>query len=211
MKQFPQTVKGTIWAVYNIMENSGELLRLLDKKELYLAYLQSVTSESRKREWLAVRVLLKNILQEEKEILYYANGKPYLADYSYHISISHTKGYAAVALNKVHPVGIDIEYFSSRASKSYSRFMNNEEYLQVSPENMETQLLLHWSAKESLFKILGESHVDFKSCLHISPFQLILGNLSSFSAHETKTETNHAYTIHYLANETYVLTLAEEI
>ncbi|MDR1122370.1 MAG: 4'-phosphopantetheinyl transferase superfamily protein [Dysgonamonadaceae bacterium] len=211
MKQFPPTVKGTIWAVYSIMESSEALLHLLDKKELYHAYLQSVTSESRKREWLAVRVLLKNMLQEEKEILYHTNGKPYLADYSYHISISHTKGYAAIALNKVHPVGIDIEYLSSRAGKSYSRFMSSEEYLQVSPENMETQLLLHWSAKESLFKILGEAHVDFKSCLHISPFQLVLGNLSSFPAHETKTEANHAYTVHYLANEAYVLTLAEEI
>ncbi len=99
-----------IWAVREIHESLGNLFELLQKKELYLPYLSQITSENRKREWLTVRVLLKEMLGEEKEILYTSTGKPYLSDNSYQISISHTKGLVAIALHSKMKVGIDIEH-----------------------------------------------------------------------------------------------------
>jgi phosphopantetheinyl transferase len=207
---FHTTGNGTIWAISAIGKSSEELMDLLDKKDMYLPYIRSVSLESRKREWLSARVLFKKIFQEEKEILYLPNGKPYFADRSFHISISHTKGYVAVALNEKHPVGIDIEYISPRINKIRDRFMNEEENRHLSADNEEIQLLLHWSAKESLFKILGIEDVDFKSCLHISPFCLVMHECSSFSARETRTAQRQEYTVRYLANEAYVVTVAEE-
>ena len=97
-----------IWAVREICEPVDDLLNLLQKKELYLPYLSQITSESRKKEWLTVRVLLKEMLGEEKEILYTSTGRPYLSDNSYQISISHTKSFVAVALHPEMKIGIDI-------------------------------------------------------------------------------------------------------
>ena len=200
------TSSETIWAVKPIEQSSEHLLELLDRKDLYTPMLQQISTESRKQEWLSVRVLLKELLQEEKEIAYTDAGKPYLADHSYHISISHTQGFVAVALNKQYPVGIDIEYISPRVRKIRTRFMSNEEEQNICVEEEETHLLLHWSAKESLFKALGESDVDFRQCLHILPFLPERNKLSSFSAYETRTELRHRFLVNYVADDSYVLT-----
>lgn len=45
--------------------------------------LNRFVSERRKMEWLSVRVLLYAMLQEDKEIGYSPEGKPYLTDHSF--------------------------------------------------------------------------------------------------------------------------------
>ena len=87
------------WGIWKASESLEELLALLPHKEKYEEGIGKFTAVSRKLEWLAVRVLLYTMLGEEKEIHYYSNGGPYLADGSFSISISHTKGYVAVLLS----------------------------------------------------------------------------------------------------------------
>ena len=90
--------------------------------------LENLQPFTRKLEWLAVRVLLYTMLGEEKEIHYYSNGGPYLADGSFSISISHTKGYVAVLLSEPGKrVGIDIECYSERVRKVAHKFMREDE------------------------------------------------------------------------------------
>ena len=201
------TPESIIWAVREIREPVDDLLNLLQKKELYLPYLSQISSESRKREWLTVRVLLKEMLGEEKEILYTSTGKPYLSDNSYQISISHTKGFVAVALHPEMKVGIDIEHISPRIHKIRSRFMNEKEEANLDKEHEEVHLLLHWSAKESMFKILDEQDIDFKKCLHVNPFNPVLNELSSFSAYKIKPEKRQDFSGYYLVTDNYVLTI----
>lgn len=88
------------WGIWKASESLEELLALLPHKEKYEEGIGKFTAVSRKLEWLAVRVLLYTMLGEEKEIHYYSNGGPYLADGSFSISISHTKGYVAVLLSE---------------------------------------------------------------------------------------------------------------
>ncbi len=195
-----------IWGIRKIEKSSEEMLNLLDKKEFYLSHIQKITSEDRKKEWLTVRILLKELLGEEKEILHTETGRPYLTDVSFQISISHTKGYVAVALSRKNNVGIDIEYISPRIKRISSRFMSKEEITTIHPENKIIHLLLHWSAKESMFKALNEQNVDFRGCLHIQPFVPQMNEMSSFDAFETKTEKQNRFLIHYVATEDYVLT-----
>ena len=207
MFQLQTTPESIIWAVREIRETVDDLLGSLQKKELYFPYLSQITSENRKKEWLTVRVLLKEMLGKEKEILYTSTGKPYLPDNSYQISISHTKGFVAIALHPEMKIGIDIEHISPRIQKIRSRFMNKKEEANLNKEHEEIHLLLHWSAKESMFKILDEQDVDFKTYLYVNPFKPVLNNLSCFSAYETKTEAQHVFTGYYLANFHYVLTI----
>jgi phosphopantetheinyl transferase len=162
--------------------------------------------EHRRCEWLSVRVLLKQLLGEEKEIRYDSSGKPYLADHFYYISISHTKGYIALILDRENEVAIDIEYISDRVNKIRARFMSEKEENNLSLQNPQIHLLLHWSAKESLFKILNENNVEFKTQLQIHPFEPKINEWDSFTASETRTGKQHVFTVKYFVHPDYVIT-----
>ena len=192
-------------AVVPLQEDSESLLSRLSFKERYLPVIERMT-EKRKQEWLSIRVLLKELLGEEKEILYNSFGKPYLSDNSFHISISHTKGYAALIINKENEVAIDIEKIAPRVENIRKRFVNEEEEKALSQSNEIIHLLLYWSAKESLFKRLGVENVDFKMHLHIQPFEPILEEWSDFEAYETRTKYQNCFKIKYFVHEDYVLT-----
>jgi len=192
-------------AIVPIQEDSEELLSRLSLKDHYLPLIEKM-SESRKREWLTIRVLLKEMLGEEKVILYNSIGKPYLSDNSFHISISHTKGYAALIINREHEVAIDIEKISAKVETTRKKFVNEEEEKYLSKQNEKIHLLLYWSAKESLYKLLGIDKLDFKNNLHIQAFEPVIGEWSDFEAYETKTKFQNCYKIKYFVHEDYVLT-----
>ena len=191
--------------VVPLQEDSESLLSRLSFKDKYLPTIERMT-ENRKREWLTIRVLLKELLGTEKEILYNSLGKPYLSDNSFHISISHTKGYAALILNKENEVAIDIEKITSKVENIRKRFVNEEEEKALSQTNERIHLLLYWSAKESLFKRLCVENVDFKMHLHIQAFEPVLGEWGDFEAYETRTKYQHCFRIKYFVHEDYVLT-----
>jgi len=195
-------------AVFPLQEDSESLLSRLSFKDKYLPIIEKMT-ENRKREWLAIRVLLKEMLGEEKEILYNSIGKPYLSDNSFHISISHTKGYAALIINKENEVAIDIEKISSKVENVRKRFVSEEEEESLSQSNERIHLLLFWSAKETLFKRLGVESVDFKTHLHIQPFEPVLTEWCEFDAYETRTSEQNYFKIKYFVHEDYVLTYIE--
>lgn len=188
-----------------LQEDSASLLARLSLTEKYLPVLERMT-ENRKREWLTIRILLKELLGEEKEIHYNPLGKPYLPDNSFNISISHTKGYAALILNKEKEVAVDIEQITSRVEKVHLRFVNEEEEKFLSQTKLRIHLLLHWSAKESLFKLLNKENVNFKTQLHVRPFEPVFGKWANFTAFETRTEKQDVFTIHYFVHEDYVVT-----
>ncbi|MDO4165404.1 MAG: 4'-phosphopantetheinyl transferase superfamily protein [Bacteroides sp.] len=165
-------------------------------------------SPRRWQEWLSVRMLLSVMTDEPKEIRYLPSGKPYLADDSRFISISHTDGYAAVILGQT-PVGIDIEHFGLRVHKVADRFMNADFPLDAHVGDEATWLLLlNWSAKEVMYKCMDEEEVDFVEHLHIRPFSLQEAGI--IEAYETKTSRRKHFLIHYQTHPDFVLTWWEE-
>lgn len=73
-----------------------------------------------------------------------------------HISISHTKGYAALILSDAEEVGIDIEYLSDRVERIAPRFIRYDEHAETT-----LQKLLLWSAKETVYKLFSEDALGF--------------------------------------------------
>ena len=136
------------WAVWKLEETLEELLSLLPDSRKYRQEVEKFSSAHRRLEWCAVRVLLYTILGVEKEIRYQDSGKPYLADKSFSLSISHTKGYVAVILGDINKeVGIDIEQYGERVRKVAHKFVRDDE-LPGAYEGTDTWgMLLHWSAK----------------------------------------------------------------
>lgn len=157
----------TIVGIWRISETVEELIAMLVNKE-WLEQIVSIKSDVKKQEKLAVRVLLKELIGEEKKIEYNSFGKPFLNDKSYYISISHTKGYAAIIVSKKNAVGVDIEQISNKVKRVKSRFISDEEY--ISPSDQLTHLLLHWSAKETIYKMLDMPGIELKTAVSIAKF-----------------------------------------
>lgn len=189
--------------VWKIDESWEELLSLLSFPEAYLPSLACMRAERRKQEWLAARVLLRELLGEEYRVSYRPDGAPYLEESKLHISISHTKSYAAVAVNEFVPTGIDIEYSARRILKVRKRFMNPEEEAMLYPGREAEHLLVCWCAKETLFKLIGCPDVDFRRHLHLSPFPF--GGSGSLVATETRTPRAASYLLHYLSNKYFAM------
>ena len=193
------------WAVWKMEESLEVLLALLpDARRVFCEQeLNRFVSERRKMEWLSVRVLLYAMLQEDKEIGYSPEGKPYLTDHSFFISISHTKGYVAVMLASFTPAGIDIEQYGQRVKRVYDRFIRSDERVEPYQGDETWSMLLHWSAKETIFKSMENADADLrKLCLsHFIP-----QSEGVFQVREYATERQQLFTVGYRICPDFVLT-----
>jgi 4'-phosphopantetheinyl transferase len=126
---------------------------------------ESFTNETIRYRWLASRFALQQVSQQiPLNLIKNPSGKPILLESECHISLSHCDGYVA-AIHAEVPVGIDVERVSPRVQKIKNYFMRDEEIDLLGEENGE--LLLAWSAKESIFKWYGRQKLGFKSQLCI--------------------------------------------
>lgn len=193
------------WAVWKMNESLDELLSLLPdaRRKACEANLVRFTSAHRKIEWLSVRVLLYTMLLEDKEIGYSPEGKPHLTDHSYFISISHTKGYVAVILSSGRAVGIDIEKYGTRVHRVVDRFIRPDEQIEPYQEDTSWSMLLHWSAKETIFKRMENADADLRK-LRLIPF--IPQSEGTFSVQEHVTEQRQHFTVGYRICPDFVLT-----
>lgn len=192
------------WGIWKMDESIEALLALLPDSATYEQGMQRFAVTHRRLEWLSVRVLLYHLLGESKEIGYEPCGKPYLTDHSYLISISHTKGYVAVILSAQGEVGIDIEQYGQRIHKVAHKFMREDEKAPHYNGDDTWGLLLHWSAKEVMFKCMNSADVDFREHLRIFPF--VAQQQGHFEAHECRTEHQRTFSIHYQLHPDFVLT-----
>lgn len=195
-----------VFAIWKIEESQKELVSMLNPNEAINAIL-SIKSEKRVLEKLITLHLLHLLTGADQQILYNPSGRPYLVDEKWHISISHTKGYVAVIVDQLNHVGIDIEQISNKIKNVRSRIVSDREY--INDENELVHLLLHWSAKETMFKMIGEEGIDFLSHLHIMPFSP--QKEGSMVAKEYKTYKRKSFTIHYQVEKDFVLTYAIDL
>ncbi|MDH6354629.1 4'-phosphopantetheinyl transferase [Dysgonomonas sp. PH5-45] len=197
-----QEVGKYILGVWKVEESAGELLSILGDDFTEKSTLWPGLSAQRVLERLAVRSLLKQLLGKNVEIQYTPSGKPYLPDNEKmpNISISHTKGYVAVLLSGTKG-GIDIEQITNKVIRIESKFISEEE--SIIPENKLTHLLLHWSAKETMYKSVGEGGIDLKKHLLIHPFSP--QEKGSFIG-EYRKHTPQFFEIKYTVTPNYVLT-----
>lgn len=190
--------------VWKIEESVEEALARLSDKAAYAEFLARFTAEGRKREYLATRLLLRELLGEEASIAYRPSGAPFLPKHPLlYISISHTKGYAAVSLDN-RPTGIDIEYRSDRVRKIRDRFLSAEEETHINPAHETAHLLIHWCAKETLFKLIDQEEVDFRIHLRVLPFPY--STEGKLTVREYRTPARREYTLAYHVTPEYVLT-----
>lgn len=129
-------------------------------------------NDGRKLEFLTIRALMyemlrvngasKGLLSHAGDFTHNGQGKPLFR--GYHVSISHTKGYAALILSKKSEVAVDIEFMSDRVERIASKFLRKDERA----DSLDSKLV-HWCAKETVFKLFSEENLLFEE-MRVKPF-----------------------------------------
>jgi len=163
-------------------------LRLLEMPYKYPA---------RQKEFLCVRALLLTMTGDPTLRIEHAeSGRPIVKGWQ--VSISHTKGYAALMLSKEKAVGVDIEYRSDRVAKIASHYIRPDEMADTTE-----QMLVLWCAKETLYKLHSDDNLAYFDMRTVAPPD---GN-------ELKLENmkrSKQVTVHVIPAPDYILTWAIE-
>lgn len=158
-------------------------------------------------ELLTVRILVKQVFGDNSRLSYTSDGAPYIDGFSGHISVSHTKSCVALAVHPTEIIGLDVEQKNNKILALQKKFMNETETESLHSENPLTGTTLIWSAKESLFKAMRTTDVDFRSQLHVVPVDT--RNSSGITdACETHSPAPVRYKIYYRIFDEFILTTA---
>lgn len=95
--------------------------------------------------------LLRERLAEPFEIRRNENGKPYIAGNPLYFSISHSGGFAMIAICDF-PCGVDMELVCGKSRKVVLNSFSDEERAEIDSER---DFLKHWVVRESYIKMLG--------------------------------------------------------
>ena len=201
-----QKHQSPLWGIWKIEENWESLLCNLERPEACFPLLNRYKSEGRKSEWLAVRVLLKALTGSELAISYRDNGAPFLPDSSLHISISHTKGFAAVLISPKKPAGIDIEYRSERIHRIKSRFLCEDEFKLLGLNPATDDLIVCWCAKETAFKMIEQKTADMQNDIQIIEFKNSFKNNEIIIVKEKITPQSSVFQIEYTITPDFIVT-----
>ena len=135
--------------VWEIKETLEELITLGEGINI-----SNYTSEKRKKEHLASRLLV-NEIYPTKTIIYNEFGAPELNN-GKHISISHSKELVAVIFSNK-KTGLDIEQISGKSLRLASKFVSARNLIKLNKE----KATLIWCLKEAIYKWHQKGSVDF--------------------------------------------------
>lgn len=171
LRELDSTSKFAIW---KIEEGSDELLSHLQLDDAERNTLQRLNKGKRTLHWLATRVLLRTLLNTDEFIACIpdGNGKPYLPDFPYKISLTHSFDYAGVLLSTQGECGIDIELVKDKIDRIKEKFLRPDELKHITEgAHRIEQLYACWCAKEAVYKLQGNKGVSFLQDMTVLPFE----------------------------------------
>jgi len=188
------SVENGIIGLYQMTESFEELEILYFDTFQHLAPISEFRNDRRKREWLAVRLLIAKLAGTDFTIQYSVEGKPIFlhSEYKY-ISISHSEQYAAVYLHKSQNIGIDIESLNRKFLAIEKKYLSDIELQHVKAH--ETLPAIYWCCKEAIFKFADKPGVDFREHIEIEYFDPM--KTSTICA-TLKLQSNRSITLQYL-------------
>lgn len=164
----------SVLAIWKIEETEAEMLAGLQLKQHELDVISTLNNGKRLLHWLSTRLLLRTMLNTKEYIdcQFDEDGKPYLTNFDYQISLSHSYDYAAVMISKKDAVGVDIELIKHKIKSIRHKFLNDVELAQKQIGDNIDGLYVAWCAKEAIYKWHGKKGLEFKRDIHIKPFKL---------------------------------------
>ena len=175
----PPKTRVVIWEINESLQNLESKIVLSENS---LKLLNQKKSEIQKKQFLAIRNIFKLLSIKDNEVKYDKAGKPIFSQ-NKALSISHSGNYAAVIMSD-HSVGIDIETINDRILKIKSKYLETE--LNYPSElNTETSLI-YWNIKESVFKAVDKSGIDFKKNILVPPLDIKKNVVKSWYINDDK-------------------------
>lgn len=149
--------------------NLKELQKIVEKRNFDTSPLEQIKNNNRKFEWLSIRLLLDEVVNNCPDIHYNMYGKPFLQKCPIHISISHSFHKIAVLTNNSKSTGVDLQHLNNKIFRIREKFLRKEELLRKKDISLE-ELTTYWSAKEALFKVYGKGDIFLGEHIQINEF-----------------------------------------
>jgi len=158
--------------IWKISESFNELFRKVKLKDVSLARLEGMKSESHQNGFLAVRMLLQEVNYTDFDLYYDEFGKPHLLD-GVHISISHSFEFSVIILSNKN-IGIDLELRRDKIIKIATKFASepfvyNDQFNKL---DFISKLTVVWGVKEAVFKIRNEVGISFIDHIFVDKFEM---------------------------------------
>ena len=144
-----------LW-VWHITEDEQGLTKNLSLTTHCIDRLKSMSSDTHRKGFLAVRSLLIAAGLSLDQLRYTSEGKPYL-QHGPHISFSHTNDFAAIAIGQA-PIGVDVERHRTKVKRVAKKFINPADQ---APQQTIAELTDLWCAKESMYKAISIPGIRF--------------------------------------------------
>lgn len=161
---------GGVLAVWRITESEDDLKIIAETPTSEQGNISQMQAHQRRLESYAVRALLTEIFDERVYIGYEEDDSPYIKNTHHKISISHSGEFACVYIHENADVGIDIELLSRNFDAAEKKILSETEQEYISEKYRQLQLALIWSAKEAIYKLMGERNINFSKQIEIEKF-----------------------------------------
>ena len=184
--------------IWEINESLQDLKSKVILSEDSLKLLNQKNSEIQKKQFLAIRNIFKLLSIEDNEVKYGKVGKTIFSQ-NKTLSISHSGNYAAVIISD-HTVGIDIEKISDKAKKIKDKFLQIE--LNYPQELNNQTSLVYWNIKESIYKAVGITCIDFKKNILSLPLDI---NDTKYKSWYINNDDIYSFETYFRISKNYTL------
>ena len=196
--------------IWTVTESIDELASLCHSAQLPCDAINGIKALSRQSEKLVEMLLLNEIFQEKIQLSHFASGEPYIEGKMLNISVSHTTGIVAIAVNyERRRIGIDVEKENRCVLRVRDKFLGAAEKCFIEEKELRHNVIA-WTAKEALFKAIPESGIDFKENLYLSEFDASTSGRWSYKGVFEKKGIRKEFKIYSQNIGETILTLAIE-
>jgi 4'-phosphopantetheinyl transferase EntD len=159
--------------IWELTESPQELTEYFQFSPLEKTEFEKINAPKRQTEYLAIRLLLQKLSGRKTEISYQPDGKPVLKESKLNISISHSANLVVVLLAET-ACGVDAELKDRSIENVAKRFLHPDEISHInSSGNRRFLQILHWCAKEAIFKCSRQHGIQFDKQIKIEPFDAV--------------------------------------
>lgn len=155
--------------VWRLEEEAPQLLELCREAGIPCDDLPGMPVK-RQREKAAERLLLCRAFGRPVTLGHDEQGAPFVEDHDIHISITHTMGLVALALDDEQIIGLDAEQIGRRqVIRVRNKFLNASEQRFIAVDDLDAHIIA-WTAKEAVIKAERNSRIDWTEGIRLEPF-----------------------------------------
>lgn len=195
--------------IWELTESPQELAEYFQFSPLEKTEFEKINAPKRQTEYLATRLLLQKLSGKKTEISYQPDGRPVLEESKLNVSISHSANLVVVLLSE-NACGVDAELNYRNIDNVAKRFLHPDEISHIdSTGNRRFLQMLHWCAKEAIFKCSRQHGIQFDQQIKIEPFDA--ENETSFSGTLLSENTTEHFSLQLMEFKNNIIVFCVEI